>query len=145
MNDVRAIEILIVEDNPGDVLLLRKAFERSKIVNRLTVASDGEQALELLRRWVDEGRRLPELVLLDINLPRVSGLEVLEFIKAHDALKHLPVVMLTSSDNPRDVQGAYARHANAYLTKPPTLEGLMQAVAQLEHYWFVVVKRPMSR
>ena len=140
---MKPVEILLVEDNPGDVLLTRKAFERSKIANTLSVVTDGHEALEYLYRrgeYADAAR--PDLVLLDINLPRVSGQEVLETVKQDPVLCTIPVVMLTSSDRELDVLAAYASHANSYVSKPPDLRQLADAVSGLEQYWFMLVRRP---
>lgn len=137
------VEILLVEDNPGDVLLTQKAFQASKLLNRLHVVGDGEAALKFLRReppYEDAVR--PELVLLDINLPKLSGPEVLQAVKADADLRVIPVVMLTSSDRDSDVRQAYDQHVNSYITKPPSFSALMEVIKNLENYWFVVVKRP---
>ena len=139
----KVIEILLVEDNPGDVLLTKKAFQGSKLLNRLHVVTDGEAALQFLRReppFQDAVR--PDLVLLDINLPKVSGPEVLQAVKADPDLRVIPVVMLTSSDRDSDIRQAYDEHVNSYITKPPSFSALMDVIKNLENYWFVVVKRP---
>ncbi len=141
--NARAAEILLVEDNPGDILLTRKAFKSSEIANRLHVVTDGNSALEFLRR---EGRYpeavRPDLVLLDINLPGLDGHEVLAAIKADEDLCQVPVVMLTSSDRQRDVATSYRNHANSYICKPPSLAGLSRALNALQDYWFEVVRLP---
>jgi CheY-like chemotaxis protein len=137
------VEILLVEDNPGDVLLTKKAFEVSKLLNRLYVVNDGEAALQFLRREPPyENATRPDLVLLDINLPKVSGVEVLQAVKADPDLRTIPVVMLTSSERDKDVRQAYDDHVNSYITKPPTFAALMEVIRNLENYWFVVVKLP---
>lgn len=139
------VEILLVEDNPGDVLLTKKAFQASKLLNRLHVVNDGEAALQFLRReppYEDAVR--PDLVLLDINLPKVSGPEVLKAAKADPDLRAIPVVMLTSSDRDSDIRQAYDDHVNSYITKPPSFAALMDVIRNVENYWFVVVKRPLE-
>lgn len=141
--NVQPAEILLVEDNPGDILLTRKAFEASKILNSLHVVTDGTEALEFLRRQGahTEAPR-PDLVLLDINLPGLDGHEVLAAIKADEDLCQIPVVMLTSSDHERDVAASYQSHANSYICKPPTLAGLIKALSSVQDYWFAVVRLP---
>ena len=135
-------DILLVEDNPSDVLMARKAVERSSFAGRLHVVTDGEQALDFLFRrgeFADSPR--PDLVLLDINLPRVNGNEVLRRVKEDDALRCVPVVMLTSSDRDRDIDESYSAHANSFITKPPGLKELTEIINSLDHYWFRVVRR----
>lgn len=137
------VEILLVEDNPGDIMLTKKAFKSSKLLNRMHVVTDGEAALQFLRREPPyEDATRPDLVLLDINLPKVSGAEVLQSVKADPDLRTIPIVMLTSSDRDADVHRSYDDHVNSYITKPPTFKALTEVVKNLENYWFVVVKRP---
>lgn len=143
--NVQPVEILLVEDNPGDILLTRKAFESSKILNTLHVVTDGTAALEFLRGQGEHaGAPRPDLVLLDINLPGLDGHEVLATIKTDEALCNIPVVMLTSSGHERDVSASYQNHANSYICKPPTLEGLIKALGSLQEYWFAVVRLPTA-
>ena len=146
MNDmalVRPVERLLVEDNPGDVELTREALEEARVRNRLHVVSDGEEALAFLRR---EGRHAqaprPDLVLLDLNLPRLGGREVLAAIKRSDDLRRIPVVVLTTSEAERDVLGAYELHANAYIVKPVDLDQFLAVVRSIEGFWLAVVKFP---
>ena len=139
----KVVEILLVEDNPGDVLLTKRAFAKSKIVNALHVVSDGAEALDFLARkgrFADAVR--PDLILLDINLPKVDGHEFLNRVKADEELRGIPVVMLTSSEREADVSKAYAAHANSYISKPPSLEELIVAMRGLEDYWFQLVRLP---
>ncbi|MGH1343966.1 MAG: response regulator [Nannocystales bacterium] len=141
--NVRAAEILLVEDNPGDILLTRKAFKSSKVLNTLHVVTDGRSALEFLRRqgkFPDAPR--PDLILLDINLPGLDGHEVLAAIKDDDELCQVPVVMLTSSEQERDISASYRHHANSYICKPPSLAGLSSVLNTLQDYWFAVVRLP---
>lgn len=142
---LQAAEILLVEDNPGDILLTRKAFEASQILTSLHVVTDGTAALEFLRRQGGHAEApRPDLVLLDINLPGLDGHEVLAAIKADEDLCQIPVVMLTSSDHDRDVTTSYRNHANSYICKPPTLGGLIKALNSLQEYWFAVVRLPSA-
>ena len=137
------VEILLAEDNPGDVKLTEKALERGKLVNNLHVVTDGVEALAFLRQegeYAEEPR--PDLVLLDLNMPRKDGREVLEDMKADEDLRRIPVVVLTSSDAEEDIVQSYDLHANAYLTKPVDFDGLLEIVNSLEEFWLSVVKLP---
>ena len=140
---MKAIEILLVEDNPGDARLTREALAMSKLRNTLHLARDGEEALEFLRR---EGRfagaPAPDLILLDLNLPRRSGREVLEEVKKDVALMHIPVVVLTSSQAEEDVMRSYQLHANCFITKPVDFEQLNRVVQGIEQFWFTLVTLP---
>ncbi len=140
---VQGIEILLVEDNPGDVRLTREALKDGKIINKLHVAEDGVEALAFLRR---EGKYhnavRPELILLDLNLPKKDGREVLAEIKADVALKRIPVVILTSSAAEQDIVKSYNLHANCYVTKPVDLDQFINVVKSIEHFWLSVVKLP---
>jgi two-component system response regulator len=142
-SDVQGIEILLVEDNPGDVRLTREALKDGKIVNNLHVAEDGVDALAFLRR---EGKYhnavRPELILLDLNLPKKDGREVLAEIKADKELKRIPVVVLTSSAAEQDIVKSYNLHANCYVTKPVDLDQFINVVKSIEHFWLTVVKLP---
>jgi two-component system response regulator len=136
----RPVEILLVEDNYGDVLLTTEAFDSGKLSNHIRVAADGEQALAMLRRegeHADHPR--PDLILLDLNLPKVDGREVLAAVKADPDLKHIPVVVLTSSAAETDVVKSYNLHANSYVVKPVNMEKLSEIVATIEAFWFTVV------
>ncbi len=144
MSDESAgLKILLVEDNPGDADLTRYNLERSKLLHELYVAVDGVEAMAFLRRegdWRDAPR--PDLVLLDLNLPRKSGHEVLEEMKADDSLKAIPVVVLTSSDADEDVRRAYEGHASAFVTKPVGLESFGKIVRGIDNFWFSIVRYP---
>lgn len=143
MSDREPVEILLAEDNPGDVKLTRKALEQGKLVNNLHVVTDGVEAMQYLRGEGEyAGTPRPDLVLLDLNMPRKDGREVLEDIKHDDELKRIPVVVLTSSDAEEDVVESYDLHANAYLTKPVDFDGFMDIVGTLENFWLEVVKLP---
>ncbi|WP_410619676.1 response regulator [Amycolatopsis sp. cmx-8-4] len=137
------IDVLLVEDDPGDVLMTREAFEHHKIRNTLSVVSDGEQALQFLRReppYEDAPR--PGLILLDLNLPRRDGREVLAEIKASPELRSIPVVVLTTSEAEEDIARSYDLHANAYVTKPVDFDSFVEAVRQIDSFFVSVVKLP---
>ncbi|MCW2957778.1 MAG: two-component system response regulator [Solirubrobacterales bacterium] len=135
----RPITVLLVEDDPGDVLLIREAFEDHKLNNTLLVANDGVEALDLLR---DPDTERPDLVLLDLNLPRKDGREVLREIKDDDSLRSIPVVVLTTSDAEEDILRSYDLHANAYVTKPVDFERFIEVVRQIDDFFVSVVKLP---
>jgi len=138
-----AVDVLLVEDDEGDVLMTREAFEYHKIQNRLHVVSDGKQALEFLRRtgrYADAPR--PGLVLLDVNLPRLSGLEVLAELKRDDRLLTIPVIMLSTSQAEQDILRSYSLHANAYISKPVGLEPFIDAIRQIDSFFLTLVRLP---
>ena len=137
------IEVLLVEDDPGDVLMTREAFAEHKVRNNLTVVSDGVEALAYLRREGPyAGATRPDLILLDLNLPRKDGREVLAEIKADPDLSLIPVVVLTTSGAHDDVVGSYRLHANAYVTKPVDFEKFCDAVGHLGMYWVLLNELP---
>ncbi len=139
------IEILLVEDSPGDVRLTIEALKEAKIRNVLNVARDGVEALDFLNRrgaFADAPR--PDLILLDLNLPRKDGREVLAEIKDHPGLKRIPVVVLTTSRAEEDVLKAYDLHANCYITKPVDFRQFMEIVKSIEDFWLTVVKLPRN-
>lgn len=139
----RPVEILLVEDNPGDVRLTREALKEGKVRNNLYNAPDGVEALRFLRREGEHaGAVRPDLILLDLNLPRKDGREVLEEIKADPDLRHIPVVVLTSSEAEQDIVRAYDLHANCYVTKPVDLDQFIHVVRSIEDFWFTIVKLP---
>ncbi len=137
------IEVLMVEDNPGDVRLTQEAFREAKVRNTIHIATDGVEALAFLRR---RGRYAnvprPDVILLDLNLPKKDGREVLAEIKADPGLGRIPVVILTSSEAEEDILKAYDLHANAYITKPVGLEQFMAVVRKIEGFWLEIVKLP---
>jgi CheY-like chemotaxis protein len=140
---VKLIDILIVEDNPGDVDLIRDAFENSKIINKLHAVSDGQAAMDFLgRRGKYKDAPRPELILLDLNLPKKDGREVLAEIKDDEELKRIPVVVLTSSSSEMDILKSYNLHANSYITKPIDLPQFIKAIKSIENYWLSIVKLP---
>ncbi|WP_407318222.1 response regulator [Isoptericola halotolerans] len=137
------IEVLLVEDDPGDVLMTREAFAEHKVANRLSVVSDGVSAMEFLRREGDHADApRPDLVLLDLNLPRMDGREVLALVKEDPVLKHIPVVVLTTSEAEEDVLRSYTLHANAYVTKPVDFERFIDVVQQIDEFFVSVVRLP---
>ena len=140
-----SIEILLVEDNPGDVALTRAALQDLKVANSLNVVGDGDAALAFLRRKGEhEQAPRPDLVLLDLNLPGKDGREVLEEVKADPDLRRIPVVVLTTSSADEDLLTAYNSYANCYITKPIDLRGLTKIVASIEEFWFSIVRLPRA-
>jgi CheY-like chemotaxis protein len=139
----RYIEILLVEDSPADVLLTREAFEQNKILNRLYVAEDGVEAMDFLyKRGVYASVPRPDLILLDLNLPRKNGREVLAEIKADSDLRKIPIVVLTTSSAEEDVFKAYDLNANCYVVKPVGFDNFMEAMQSIRHFWFSIVTLP---
>jgi CheY-like chemotaxis protein len=133
--------ILLVEDNPVDVDLTLRAFARRKLLNPIEVARDGQEALEWIPRW-QAGDPLPLVILLDLKLPRVDGLEVLRRLREHPISRDLPIVVLTSSSEDHDVETAYRYHANSYIVKPVNFEKFMDVAAQIELYWCLLNHPP---
>ena len=142
-DNAKPIEILLVEDNPGDVRLTKEALKEGKVYNNLHWAKDGVEAMEFLRR---EGKHAkaprPDIILLDLNLPKKDGREVLASIKGDARFKHIPVVILTTSEAEEDVLKSYELHANCYVTKPVDLEKFIQVVQSIDRFWLTVVTLP---
>jgi two-component system response regulator len=139
----RAIDILLVEDDPGDELITREAFEHNKLKNRLHVAHDGEEGLNYLyRRGQYQDAPRPDLILLDLNLPKYDGRQLLEKIKSDPDLSRIPVVVLTTSSAEEDILRSYELHANAYVTKPVDLDQFISAVRQIDEFFLQVVRLP---
>ena len=137
------IDVLLVEDDPGDVLMTKEAFEHYKIRNQLHVVTDGEQALQFLHQAGDyAGAPRPGLILLDLNLPRRDGLEVLAELKADPRLRVIPVVILTTSQAEEDILRSYSLHANAYVSKPVDFERFMDVIRQIDNFFVTVVELP---
>jgi len=137
------VNVLLVEDDPGDVLLVREAFAEGRLENRLDVVGDGVEAMRYVRGEGDyAGRRRPDLILLDLNLPRKSGAEVLAEIKADPALATIPVVVLTTSEAEEDVLRSYQHHANAYVTKPVDFERFREIVHRIDDFFVGIVRLP---
>ncbi len=139
--DLSRRAILLVEDNPVDVDLTLRAFKRRNLVNPVQIARDGEEALNWLQRWQD-GEELPLVVLLDLKLPRVDGIDVLRRLRANDVSKNLPVVVLTSSNVESDIRAAYDSGANSYIVKPVNFEKFIDVATQIELYWCVLNEPP---
>jgi len=142
----RPVEILLVEDSAGDVRLTREALNENKMANNLSVVGDGAEAMAFLRR---EGKYADvpgaDLILLDLNLPKKDGREVLEEIKGDEDLKHIPVVILTTSEAEEDILKAYNHHANCYVTKPVGLDEFIKVVKTVEEFWLAIVKLPREQ
>ena len=139
----RALEILLVEDNPGDVRLTREALKEGRVLVNLTVARDGAEALDILnRRGQFASTPRPDLILLDLNLPKKNGREVLFEIKADDQLKRIPVIVMTTSKAEQDVMRAYNLNANCYVTKPVDLDEFLRVVRSIEDFWLTIVTLP---
>jgi two-component system, chemotaxis family, response regulator Rcp1 len=140
--DVDLANILLVEDNPSDVLLTQIAMKQCKLLNSLHVAEDGEEALAFLRHeGVHAGAPRPDIILLDLNLPRMDGRELLAIIKKDASLRTIPVMVLTTSDAESDVVQSYALHANAYITKPVDMNHFVRIVKGIDDFWFGIVRR----
>ena len=139
----RMVDVLLVEDDPGDVLMTREAFEHHKIHNQLHVVNDGEQALQFLHQTGEYASApRPGLILLDLNLPRRDGLEVLAELKGDPELRVIPVVILTTSQADEDILRSYALHANAYVSKPVDFERFMDVIRQIDNFFITVVQLP---
>ena len=139
----KPVEILLVEDNPSDVRLVREAFKEIKLCNRLSVVGDGEKGIAFLKKegiYHDEPH--PDLILLDLNLPKMDGRELLEQIKECPELRTIPIVVLTSSKSEEDILRSYELHANCYITKPVGLDQFIRIVQSIEQFWFSIVKLP---
>lgn len=139
----KIFEILLVEDNPGDVLLIREALQHSNIPHHLQTVGDGQSALDLIFAC-DHTPPCPDLIILDLNLPRVDGHQVLQAIKTDERTKTVPVIIMSSSVSPADVQRAYEFHANSYIRKPGDLDDLFRMVAAIETYWFGAAELPKT-
>jgi two-component system, chemotaxis family, response regulator Rcp1 len=139
------IQILLVEDNEGDILLTLEAFKEIKIKNNIAVVKDGEEAIEFLKKQGQyAGINLPHLILLDINMPKISGIEVLDFIKKDAKLRKIPVVMLTTSSSESDIAACYERSANCFITKPLDFGNFLNVVEAIESFWFTVAQLPKT-
>ena len=144
--DAEGIQVLLVEDSPGDVRLTQEAFKDAKVHISLHVASDGAEAMAFLERKGEHSDApRPDLILLDLNLPKKDGREVLEEIKQSPTLKSIPVVVLTTSASEEDILRSYLLHANCYITKPVDLDGFLKVVKSIDSFWLSVVKLPQQR
>jgi two-component system response regulator len=142
VDNYKPVKILLVEDNPDDVLITRRALAKSRVANELYVVRDGQEALEYLLSQDEGDTPRPDLILLDVNLPRVNGMEVLERIRRDDDLAVIPVIMLTASDREDDVVKSYRLGSNTYIQKPVEFEKFLQALDVLGQYWIVIAKLP---
>jgi len=142
-NMYHSIQILLVEDNEGDVVLIKKAFSDARLANKINVCRDGQEGYDFLKKmgkYVDAPT--PDLILLDINMPKVTGLELLEMIKQDDALKIIPVIMLTTSSSEEDILKSYQLHVSSFVQKPVEFVEFLDAIQQIQDYWFSIVKFP---
>jgi len=140
-NELESIHILLVEDNPHDVEITKRALEKGQLRNRLTVAVDGQQALDILSD-LQRAAELPGLILLDLNLPKLSGIEVLQEVKGDPALRGIPVIVLTTSTREEDVVRAYDLGVNTFITKPVRFEDFINVVTTIREYWIVIATLP---
>ncbi len=137
------IQILLVEDNEGDILLTLEAFKELKVKNSVTVVKDGEEAIEFLKKQDQHAdNTMPHLILLDINMPKLNGIEVLDFIKKNQKLKKIPVVMLTTSSSESDISDCYEKSANCFITKPLDFGKFLNVVEAIEKFWFKIAQLP---
>lgn len=137
---MKSINILLVEDNEGDIVLTKEALEESKILNTVSVVKNGREALDFVFKQNGfENATTPDLILLDINLPLKNGHEVLKIIKEDDTVKHIPVIMLTTSSTESDVLFSYKNHANCFITKPVEVSAFIEAITSLNHFWLNIV------
>jgi len=144
--ETRPIEILLVEDNPGDVRLTREAFREAKVRNNMVIAGDGLEAMAFLKQENEHVNAVrPDLILLDLNLPCMNGFEVLDAIKEDADLKRIPIIVLTTSQAEQDILRSYDLHANAYVTKPVDLEQFIVAIRAIEGFWLEIVKFPNGK
>lgn len=141
-NDLTPVHILLVEDNPQDVEITRRALEKGQVKNRLTVARDGQEALDILEALKSDDP--PALILLDLNLPRLNGIEVLQVIKADPHLRRIPVIVLTTSTREEDVVRAYDLGVNTFISKPVRFEDFMRVVMTIQEYWILIATLPSA-
>ena len=145
VNIMNPIHILLVEDNEGDIILTMEALNEGKVTNKISVVRDGEQAMRFLNKEGDyHDAERPDLILLDINLPRVDGKEVLTYVKNNSVLKAIPVVMLTTSSSEKDILESYRNYANCYITKPVDLNKFFEVVQKIENFWISIVHLPKN-
>ena len=140
---MKPIHILLVEDNAGDVLLIKEAFEEARIINEISTVGNGEAAINFLEKLEPyQESESPDLILLDINMPRKNGIEVLDHIKKSEVLRQIPVIMLTTSSDDNDILKSYQSHANCYITKPVNMDDFMDTISKIEAFWVQLVKLP---
>lgn len=142
---MEAVHILLVEDNEGDILLTTEAFENAKIINALSVVRDGKEAIDFLTKTGKyKDSKMPDIILLDVNLPKKNGHEVLQFIKGNENLKHIPVIMLTTSSSESDINLSYKNYVNCYITKPVEVDTFLDVILKIETFWISIVKLPTN-
>ena len=143
---MKPIHILLVEDNEGDIFLVTEALEEGKIVNKVSVIKDGKEAIDFLeKKGKYQNAERPDLILLDVNLPKKNGHEVLEHIKSQKNLKQIPVIMLTTSSSEKDISMSYKNHANCFITKPVDVENFLKVVYSIENFWISIVTLPANK
>jgi chemotaxis family two-component system response regulator Rcp1 len=140
---MQQIHIFLVDDNEGDILLTREALDDARIINKISIARDGVEALRFLRKLAG-GPGMPDLILLDINLPKMDGTELLGIIKSDPDLRRIPVIMLTTSSAEKDILASYDNYANCYITKPVDLDRFMDVVRTIEDFWISIVRLPKT-
>lgn len=138
----KPIKILLVEDNEGDIFLTTSALKEGKIINEIDIEKDGQAAIEYLDKNLTNKINLPNLILLDMNLPKKNGIEVLKFIKTNNDFKHIPVVMLTTSSYEEDIVKSYKNYANCYITKPVDVKDFVSVIEKIENFWISIVQLP---
>lgn len=137
------IHILLVEDNEGDIFLTTEALQESKIINRLSIVRDGWEAMQFLeKRGVYAQEKTPDLILLDVNLPKMNGHEVLMAVKSNESIKHIPIIMLTTSSSEKDIYQSYKNFVNCYITKPIDAGDFLKVVSSIENFWISIVTLP---
>ena len=142
---MKPIHILLVEDNEGDIFLVTEALEEGKIVNKISVTKDGKEATDFLDKIGKyENSEVPDLILLDVNLPKKNGHEVLEYIKSKESLKQIPVIMLTTSSAEQDILKSYKNHANCFITKPVDVDNFLKIVYSIENFWINIIALPAN-
>ncbi|HVW95314.1 MAG TPA: response regulator [Mucilaginibacter sp.] len=141
---MKKINILLVEDNEGDILLTTEAFEECKIVNQLNILRDGKEAIDFFEGLTSKST-VPDLVLLDINLPKMSGQEVLVYIKNNEKYRHIPVIMLTTSSTEKDILTSYRNNVNCYITKPVDALEFVKAISKIQDFWICIVTMPKGK
>lgn len=140
---MKTIHILLVEDNEGDIMLTTEALQEGRVFNKISVVRDGKQAIDFVNQTNEYADvDAPNLILLDINLPKKNGHEVLEYLKTSAKFKHIPIIMLTTSSSEKDIMSAYQHYANCYITKPVEVNDFIDAVRQIENFWIDIVHLP---
>ena len=142
---MKEVHILLVEDNEGDIVLTLEAFEESKVKNKISVVKNGQDALDFLyKKGIFKEAETPDLILMDINIPIYSGHDVLKMIKEDDILKTIPVIMLTTSSNQKDIDKAYQNYTNSYVTKPIEMDDFLKTILKIEEFWLQLSKLPKN-